>query len=244
MFGSIVSVCGNAGQSNYAAANCFLESFTKHARATGYPAAVIQLGAMRDVGFVSENPELLKLCRQLSLQTLTEKDLIKVLSIAIRQARIVRTVEEQQNMGSLILGLRPMVGPAQLSAYQNDRRMAFYDVPGKRSDQGKSSDSGRINKFISEATRNPSLLDLQSSIDLLVEEIAHLVHTEESEVQSLQTAAEITIDSLMTIEIRSWLRKSIGVEVPSLQITKARNVGGLASLVIQLMKEKQSECAT
>lgn len=243
-FGSIVSVSGNVGQSNYAAANSFLGSFTKYARSTGYPAAVIQLGAMEDVGFVSESPKLLKKCRDLSLQTLRERDLIQGLHVAIRQARLVRTVDEQQNMGSLIIGLQPMFGKRQISAYKSDRRFALYNRSEMDLDQKAPSDLGRIHQFISEVARDPSILDLQSSLDLLIEEIARLVHPEEDQDESLQEAAEITIDSLMTIEIRSWLRKTIGADVPTLQITKSRNVGGLASLVIKVMKEKHSKEGT
>ncbi|CAI7578745.1 unnamed protein product [Penicillium pancosmium] len=243
-FGSIISATGNVGQSNYAAANCFLESFTSYARATGYPAAVIQLGAMGDIGFVSESPELQKRLRDLLLQPLRERDLIQSLDVAIRQARLVGTVAEQQNMGSLTIGLQAILDRVQVTAHQSDRRFALYGRSGMGSDREEASDQGRINQFLSEVERDPSILDRQSSLDLLIEEVARLIRTEEDEDESLQAAAEITIDSLMTIEIRNWLRKKIGVDVPSLQITKSRNVGGLALLVIKVLKEKYSEDGT
>ncbi|KAJ5974369.1 KR-domain-containing protein [Penicillium waksmanii] len=244
MFGSIVSACGNPGQSNYAAANSFLESFTSYARATGYPAAVIQLGAMGDIGFVSESPELQRRLCDLLLQPLRERDLIQSLDVAIRQARLVRTFDEQQNMGSLSIGLQPMTRSVRVTTYQSDRRFALYDRSGMESDRHGASDLRRMNQFLSKVEREPSILDLQSSLDLLIEEIARLIHAEEDHDESLQAAAEIIIDSLMTNEIRNWLRKKIGVDVPTLQITKARDVGGLALLVIKVLKEKYSEGGT
>jgi acyl carrier protein len=193
---------------------------------------------------VSESPELLRRCHDFSFETLRERDLIQTLDVAIRQARLVRTVEEQQDMGSFIIGLQPMFDRVQVSSFKSDRRFALYDRSGMKSDREGASDLGRINQFLSEVERDPSILDLQSSLDLLIEEITRLIRATEDQEESLQEAAEITIDSLMTIEIRNWLRKKIGVDVPTLQISKSRNVGGLVLLVIKVLKDKYSEGGT
>lgn len=241
MIGSIISICGNPGHSNYAAANSFLTLFPNYARSTGYPAAVIQLGAMADVGFVSESQELLRRMSHLSLHAMSEKELMKCLEVAIRQARLVRTVEGQQSMGSLIVGLRPLSDRQKLSSYRNDSRFSFYKTVAMQDDQEGSANLGLINEFLSEVTRDSSILDRPSSLDLLSQEIGRLVHAGEGSDESLEAASEIAIDSLMTIAIRSWLRKRIGVDVPTLQITKSRNVGGLVRLVIKVLKEKHDK---
>lgn len=71
------------------------------------------------------------------------------------------------------------------------------------------SDLGRIHQFISDVARDVSILELYCSLDLLIEEIARLMHAEEDQGDLLQGAAGIIIDSLMTIETRGWLREGL-----------------------------------
>ncbi|MBI3899302.1 MAG: SDR family NAD(P)-dependent oxidoreductase [Gammaproteobacteria bacterium] len=57
VFSSLVSVFGNAGQSNYAYANRAMEWLCERRRQQGYPALAVQWGPIGDVGFVQENRE-------------------------------------------------------------------------------------------------------------------------------------------------------------------------------------------
>ena len=71
------------------------------------------------------------------------------------------------------------------------------------------SDLGRTHQFICDVARDVSILELNCSLDLFIEEIARLMHAEEDQGDLLQEAAEIIIDSLMTVEIRGWLREGL-----------------------------------
>jgi acyl carrier protein len=241
MFSSIVGGTANIGQSNYAAANCFLGSFAKYARAKGFPASVIHLGVMEDIGYVSQNPDLLKRCRETSIQLLRENDLLRSLQAAIRQAQ--STVESSTNtdMSSVTVGLTPVFSEIQKIAGQGDLRLSLYYRPEMQTEDSKPSELDRMNQFILEVERDPSILALQSSLDLVIEEISRLIQAQpgkDESLESLEAASEVAIDSLMTIEIRSWLRKRLNIDVPTMQITKAKNVRGLAALGIEKLKEK------
>lgn len=50
----------------------------------------------------------------------------------------------------------------------------------------------------------------------------------------------LTIDSLMAIELRNWLRRNLGLEVAMAEMSKARTVGSLASLTIEHLKVKHN----
>ena len=66
MLSSVSGVIGNRGQAAYAAANSFLDEFAHYRVSKGFPATSIDLGVVKEIGFVAERPEL-----QASLESLS-----------------------------------------------------------------------------------------------------------------------------------------------------------------------------
>ncbi|SUW53308.1 polyketide synthase [Bordetella holmesii] len=54
-YSSATTLFGNPGQSNYVAANMWLEALAMHRRASGLPATCVRWGAIDDVGFLARN---------------------------------------------------------------------------------------------------------------------------------------------------------------------------------------------
>ncbi|KAJ6018051.1 fatty acid synthase S-acetyltransferase [Penicillium sp. IBT 35674x] len=239
MFSSIVGICGNIGQSNYAAANCFLDAFAKVCRAEGCPACVIQLGGMAGIGYISQRPVLKERYNESIVDLLQEKDLLQAVQVAIEQARLTGTNQDDPSASTVVIGLQQFVRSIPREAYRRDRRFASC-LPSVEKPTSTPLETDRINKFLADMETDPSILELPSTLDLLIEEIATIINGQSGEFESLEAAGEIEVDSLMTIEIRSWVRKRLNIEISTLHISKAKNVRGLALLIIEHLKSSHS----
>ncbi|KAJ5631672.1 fatty acid synthase S-acetyltransferase [Penicillium longicatenatum] len=235
MFGSIVSITSNIGQSNYAAANCFLDAFVKVCRAEGCPACVIQLGVMAGIGYVSQNLELRDKWSEYTAYMLNEKDLLQAVQVAIEKARLTGTDENDPSASTVLFGLQDFVRYIPREAYRTDRRFAPCLLSVEETPL-TSLGSDWLDEFAASIKHDPSILNLPSTLEKLVEEIARTINGQYGEDESLKAPGEVEIDSLMTIEIRSLLRKRLNIDIPTLQISKAKNVHGLALRVIKELK--------
>ncbi|PKY01888.1 KR-domain-containing protein [Aspergillus campestris IBT 28561] len=237
LFGSLVGHLANVGQANYGAANCFHGAFARYSRARGFPSAVLDLGVVKDIGYVSGRPDLLQRCVDASMDPLGEGQLVRALQAAIVQARTPVRSEQSEDFSSVIVGLQQLTNADLRATYQSELRLALFKEADIRHESGVSSQKDVINQFAAEAERDPSILHLPVSLELMTLEIARLVRAGVGE-EPIEAAAEIPIDSMMTIEIRSWLRKRLNIDVPAMKIAKGKNIGGLSKFVLEAIDEK------
>ncbi|KAF9886514.1 hypothetical protein FE257_011421 [Aspergillus nanangensis] len=238
VFGSVVGMCANVGQANYAAANTWVEAFCRYTRRKGFPACGIHLGAVDDVGYVSHSAELLRRCREAFIQTMGENDLLKGVQAAIKHAQFVSCPNDEIDQPSVTVGLQPLTSEMGRATHQNDPRFTAFHIKDTEGASSRGPGMDRINQLIADVEDDVSILDKPSSLELVIQEIGRLVKSEWDENESLESIAETPVDSLMTIEIRSWLRKKVNIDLPTVKITKAGTIGGLAKLVIDEMRVK------
>ncbi|KAJ6172463.1 fatty acid synthase S-acetyltransferase [Penicillium chermesinum] len=213
IFGSVIAFTGNIGQANYAAANCFVDAFAKYARSKELPACAIHIGGLDEIGYVSERPELVKMWRN---RIMGSQDPPGLSHCGIRCSKLC----DESGISSDRLTIRPMSpcwGPT-------------FGI----SDLGRID---KVHKFLEEVKADPSMLLEESSRDFIVKELVQAI-TAHSGDEGSGSPEEIAIDSLMVIEIRSWLRKRLALDIPTLLVTKVKNVGGLATLIIEKLQEK------
>ncbi len=55
LFGSLCGMNGQWDHTNYASGNTFLEALVQYHHSYGLPASVFDMGAMEDVGYLSQN---------------------------------------------------------------------------------------------------------------------------------------------------------------------------------------------
>ncbi|KAJ5866245.1 hypothetical protein N7534_000798 [Penicillium rubens] len=82
LFSSMSGVTRQAGQANYAGANTFLDSFVQYRTSLGLAASSLDIGAVQDVSYVSQDDALLKRMKLASASGITEPELMEAVSAA------------------------------------------------------------------------------------------------------------------------------------------------------------------
>ena len=246
LFSSISGIIGQWGQSNYAAANAFLDSFVQYRQNLGLPASVIDVGVMGDVGYVSQNAAMLEALRTSSAHTLGESDLLSAVSMAIKSSTPRPMTDTPYcNRSQLAIGMastKLMTDPSNRSVWKRDLRMALYRNRTASKDSGPSNASEGLKEFLSAISSDPEVLDQKENADFLTREIGmrikSLILSSDDELDPKRTLADMGVDSLVSIEIRNWWRRTLGLEISVLEIMNAGSVERLGSVAVEGLKAK------
>ncbi|KAL4735276.1 hypothetical protein BDV11DRAFT_173962 [Aspergillus similis] len=241
--GSVAGICGNPGQANYAAANTFLDSFAQYRRDLGLPAAVIDLGAIEEVGMMAANQEAMQRAQAASVCFPSEQQLIDGLKLALSQCAVPPPSKPLLST-SCIIGLsntKPLSNPSVRPYWVRDIRFAIYKNLESRSTEAvQGGQSNELRSLLRRVEQNPLLLNDPESEEIVRREIGNQVTQRMPQAENMDEdeIANIAIDSLMAIEIRGWARRNLGLEITLVQIAKAKTVGGLTRAAVDHLKAK------
>ncbi|KAK3318106.1 hybrid PKS-NRPS PsoA [Apodospora peruviana] len=238
LFASGTCVVGNAGQANYSAANMYMASVAEQRRRRGVAASVIYLGTLLGVGHVARSllpgntkTNLRKFESQLqrfSSLPLSETDLQTAFAEAVLSGRPGSDMDP-----GLIVGLgdgkdAPWRSIPRFSSWLSHllaRRQhvengaeAHHDMA--RQDQKGSSIRDELTVLLDTA-ESPVAFHTEAN-KLLQEAFAAklgvILQTPVGKIDKAQPLVSLGFDSLVAVEVRSWILKELAVDVPILKM--------------------------
>ncbi|KAK0130498.1 hypothetical protein ONS96_001017 [Cadophora gregata f. sp. sojae] len=262
LFSSAGAMSGHWGQANYNAGNTFLDAFVSYRHSLGLAASTVNIGVMEDVGYLSENTDLLDSLRSTAQYLVKEPQLldsielmlkrsqptVPVYPLASRSSKRFRYVQKSQ-IGIGLRSVLPITSPNNRTTWRNDPRMLVYqnlETNGESSESPATSDH-ELSRFLKDIGSNMSLLKAPESVDLLAREIGKtlygfMMRTEE-EMDFSAPLVDLGIDSLVSIEMRNWIRQRISVDFTVLEIIRSANIqelGRVAQLKLVAKYEAKS----
>lgn len=226
LFSSLSGAVGQRGQTDYSAANVFLDSFVRYRQSLGQPASSVAIGVVEDAGYLTENPELMERIRALRAYTLREQDLLDALQMAMTKCMALPpTAAGYCNPAQTVIGLRSpqlLSDPSNRTIWRRDARMSRYrNLEAATASRGGESNDD-FKQFLATVTKLPSMLNDQSSLGFIAHQLKKLLCTlmllSEEDIDVRQSLPAFGVDSLVAIEIRKWWRQSLGLETSVLEI--------------------------
>ncbi|KAH0539025.1 putative secondary metabolism biosynthetic enzyme [Glutinoglossum americanum] len=250
LFSSLSGMVGRPSQANYASANTFLDAFVQYRHGLGLPASVLVVGAVEDVGFISDKKAILDHFHNIAIHTLRERDLLESLQLAIMRSAPPSPEPSNNTIGftntsQLAIGLKstkPLSDSTNRVTWRRDIRTSMYcNIETTKYTTDRAVDAG-LRQFLTTVAANPRVLDAQSSADLLTREIGTRLSCfmllSEDELDVTQSLSAIGVDSLVAIEVRNWWRQNLGLEISVLEILNAGSVVQMGKLAAEGLRVK------
>ncbi|RJE27113.1 polyketide synthase [Aspergillus sclerotialis] len=217
-FSSATCVTGNMGQSNYAAANMFMTGLAASRKRRGLAGSVINIGAIMGVGYVTrETSEALQRNLLKSGHVwMSEGDFHRTFAEAILAGtsgsdanneitcglRIIKDTDEQRPLWSY--------NPKFQHLVIHEGNLADTDISSKK--------HMSLRAQLLEARSADQIYEIvQGSFTAKLQIMLGLQDTTGSSIMD-KAADDLGIDSLNTVEIRSWFLKELKVDIPVLRI--------------------------
>lgn len=223
----ISGVVGNPGQASYASANTFLDAFTHFRHSHEMAASVLDIGAMGDVAFVSQNQGVMDHLNAKSGYILQEQDLLDGLGLAIKHFRPSPRTEASAWKGSanpcqigLGFGMSlPSNAPENQAVWRNDTRMSVYRNKNAAASAGiddrasrRSGGEDPLKVLLATVWNDPTLFKAQSSIDIVATYIGTTLFNLMRPLEDLDvkmSPKSLDMDSLVAIEPKNWFKQRV-----------------------------------
>ncbi len=219
-FSSLAQVVGWSGQSNYAAANGFLEALAWWQRARDIPGTCINWGALGESGHVARLRQMQSYLDSSGWTTMSNDAALAALAQALDFDLPVVTIAaaDWQRLAATHV---PIATSSRMS------RLLSACASG-RGDRGSLVD-------LDDAALAPAVLALVRT------QIARVLRLAPEDLSDDQTLAAIGIDSLSSFELHNRIEQAAGVTVPMSRYTKARRLLELSALVASLVRERRPD---
>lgn len=222
MTSSISATLGNPGQTNYCAANSFLDNLAWHRNLNGLPAVSLVLPMILDVGVVAENKDIETSLARKAMYGIDEREMLRAFEVAMLQPTPTPTTATSGH-AQIILGLEPAYLAAALSTddaadayWLSDARLALLCATVKviqGSGPGRKSDGNFASQLKSALAEGPDAA-IQAIVMHIMQRCSRIlmIAIEDFSVDG-QAIADYGLDSMIGAELRNWLFKEFELDI-------------------------------
>ncbi|TRX91638.1 hypothetical protein FHL15_007420 [Xylaria flabelliformis] len=241
LMSSVSGSVGTATESNYCAANGFLDSFARWRQAQGKKTISVGIGMVSEVGYLHENPQIESLLLRRGIQSLNEQEFLQVIDLALSGARS-NVPPDELEAAHLLTGLEPTrVFELRSQGFEvshgtmQDPRAAILNAamgaklrvgaaPARPSQivpfvEGVPWANALAPKIQSVFTQVFDAPSLEAAILRLVRKrFSDMILLRVDQIDDTKPLARYGVDSMIASEFRNWIWTTFKIDVPFLDL--------------------------
>lgn len=224
MTSSFAAIGGHAGQSNYAAANMYMNGLAASRRRRGLPGSVLNIGVIYGLGFLHrEKNDLYKGLEHEGYPPISERDIHHMFVEAIAAGK-----PTANQIHDITTGLRRFPWPNKTLHWHNDPRFSHYAKPADDADADLHPDGAQkqsLKDLVDGAATRDALVDVLAQA--FIARLQSQLRLADGSVTRDHTIVELGVDSLAAVEVRAWIWKALGQDVAVMKILGGATIGRL-----------------
>jgi acyl carrier protein len=235
LFGSMMGITGNWSQSAYSAATCFQASLIHRRRARGLVGSIIHLGLINGIGIISRKGSgyINYVKNTTGSYLLSERDVDKFFAEAIFAGH------PQSGRNAELMNGNAMVDPDEYAEVAWIEKPLLWNMIRYHA-KSNSERSG--------TTQGPSSVKAQFELATNIDDVSEIIEASlTAKVRSkFSIDADVPItastrlqalgmDSLVAVDLRSWIAKEMGVDIPLLEILSGGSIRQLTTEISSLL---------
>ncbi|KAI1755490.1 putative polyketide synthase [Xylaria castorea] len=231
---SINCVIGNVGQANYAAANTFMCGLAAHRRKRGLRSAAVNIGAIIGAGYVARQSrkEQDSIVERYLLQRLSEEDWCQAISEAIEACRRDSPHGPELTTGLTEVSLEAASAPNAPNWCSNPRFSAFITAQETIVDEEQDEVALALGEQLRQCQSEQEAYHVIEGAFATQLRVVLQMSTSDQDLMAAR-GNEIGLDSLISVDIRSWFLKHLQVNVPVLRIMSNNTMASLIQFAIE-----------
>jgi hypothetical protein len=224
MTSSFAAIGGHAGQSNYAAANMYMNGLAASRRSRGLPGSVLNIGVIYGLGFLHRERDVLyEGLEREGYPPISERDIHHMFVEAIVAGR-----PEPGQVYDITTGLRRFDAGNPTLHWHFDPRFSHFsrleDDAGNQAmagAQGASQQRG-LKELVDAAASREEIVEVL--VKGFIEWLQSKLQLAEGSLTGDHSPVEVGVDSLAAVEIRSWIWKSLALDVAVMKILSGASI--------------------
>jgi acyl carrier protein len=227
MLSSSASIVGSRAQGNYAAGNAFQDALALYRTSRGQHASAIDLGIILGVGFLEENTSsnVTANIRTWNFTGIKEQEMQLILGSAITGSSMPGQPELAPHM---ITGLptAAMINAQGLKfpSWSNDAKFTHL----------RDVDPDNVQSLLRAAKSLDEAIDVVSNA--IVNKLAKSMMVDVQDIEKTQTITKYGVDSLLAVELRSWIYTELQVDISIFELLKTVPILDLAAQIASKSK--------
>jgi acyl transferase domain-containing protein/acyl carrier protein len=226
LYSSMTTFLGNPGQTNYVAANSYLESLAHYRRSKGLAGLYAAWGPIEDVGFLTRN------------QTVKETLESRIGSKAINSAMALQMLEKlllADTAGAAVIDF----DWAAISRFMPSAKSPKYEQQLLQLKRLGGSDHSHENiKSLLTSLSSEEALNLIAQ--LLAQEVGQILRLPAEKVDKQKSVFDLGMDSLMGMELAIAIEARFEVKLPLMTLAEGATISKLAVRIVELLQTDSS----
>ncbi|KAL6230719.1 hypothetical protein BDW75DRAFT_59054 [Aspergillus navahoensis] len=226
LLSSMSGIYGYTTQSNYSAANTYVDALAHWRVSQGLPAVALDLGPVRAVGFIAESAEIVERMTRVGHYPVTEEQVLRVLELAI-----LSPFDKQVALG-INQGPGPHWDPNNGSPLGRDARFRALQYRKKTQCQAAGPTGGASTSLVARLSGSETLEEAEGFVvEAIAKRLAEIFMIPIAHIDAARRLTEYGLDSLGAVELSNMLALQAAVDVSIFDIMQSESLAALASEV-------------